>query len=101
MRLRVVTEARVGADVRAPDHLRFFQQRAEQAMGPWQRADPVPGRGVHPGGEKQCEPAVTVGHTDRGVTGSRQIACAVQDVLQHLLAAPLGAELTDHVEQPA
>ena len=101
MSLRVVTKSGIRADVRTPDHFRFFQQRAEQAMGPRKRADPVPRLGVHSGGEEQRKPAVTVGHTDCGVSGSRQVTRTVQNSAQHLLAAPLSAELADHIEQPA
>ncbi len=100
MSVRVVTESGIRADVRTPDHFRFFSS-AEQAMGPRKRTDPVPRVGVHSGGEEQRKPAVTIGHTDCGVSGSRQGTRTVQNAAQHLLAAPLSAELADHIEQPA
>jgi hypothetical protein len=100
VRAGVAREAGVGADVGQPQRLRLAEHHAEQAVRPGQRADPAPGRGVDAGGEEPLEPALAVGHADRGVAGAGQLARRVDHLAQHRIDPSFRTEPQHHVEQP-
>ena len=85
-------KARMTVDVGGPERLAFLEHRSEHAVLPRQRTERGDHRLTHPGGQELAEAALPVRDAQRGVPCIGELACTLDEPLEHLLDRELGRD---------
>ena len=91
---------RMHADVSQPQRLRVLDQHAQNTVPPREVADPRTGGAVDPECKEPLEAvAAVVQDAERGIAGAGEIACGLEDGLEHRLQVEVRHERATHLKQ--